>query len=71
MHSLGAYPTNNTNTESLSGYTTFDIKLRIPLSEQLTINGSVDNILDQRYQLFAGYPDAGRVFQVGFNWKFW
>lgn len=70
MHSLGAYPTNNTNTESLSGYTTFDIKLRIPLSEQLTINGSVDNIFDQRYQLFAGYPDAGRVFQVGLNWKF-
>lgn len=70
MHSLGAYPTNNINTESLSGYTTFDIKLRIPLSEQLTINGSVDNILDQRYQLFAGYPDAGRVFQVGFNCKF-
>ncbi|NEU74626.1 TonB-dependent receptor [Hassallia byssoidea VB512170] len=70
MHSLGAYPTNNTNTESLSGYTTFDIKLRIPLSEQLTINGNVDNIFDQRYQLFAGYPDAGRVFQVGFHWKF-
>ncbi|MGI2905160.1 TonB-dependent receptor plug domain-containing protein [Tolypothrix sp. VBCCA 56010] len=70
MHSLGAYPTNNTNTESLPGYTTFDIKLRIPLSEQLIINGSVDNIFDQRYQLFAGYPDAGRVFQVGLNWKF-
>ncbi|NJM68800.1 MAG: TonB-dependent receptor [Scytonema sp. RU_4_4] len=70
MHSLGAYPTNNTNTESLSGYTTFDFKTRIPLSENLVLTGSVDNIFNQRYQLFPGYPDAGRVFQVGLNATF-
>jgi vitamin B12 transporter len=70
MHSLGSYPTNNTNTESLSGYTTFDFKTRIPLSDNLIFTGSVDNILNQRYQLFPGYPDAGRVFQVGLNATF-
>ncbi|NMG18289.1 TonB-dependent receptor plug domain-containing protein [Brasilonema bromeliae] len=70
MHSLGSYPTNNTNTESLSGYTTFDFKTRIPLSDNLVLTGSVDNILNQRYQLFPGYPDAGRVFQVGLNATF-
>ncbi|WP_017651652.1 TonB-dependent receptor [Fortiea contorta] len=70
MHSLGKYPTNNTNTEFLPGYTTFDMKFRIPLGNNLTVNGSVDNIFNQRYQLFAGFPDAGRVFQVGLNWKF-
>lgn len=70
MHSLGKYPTNNTNTEFLTGYTTFDVKLRVPLSDNLAVNGSVDNIFNQRYQLFAGFPDAGRVFQVGLNWKF-
>ncbi|NMG11089.1 TonB-dependent receptor [Brasilonema sp. UFV-L1] len=70
MHSLGAYPTNNTNTESLSGYTTFDFKTRIPLNDNLILTGSVDNIFNQRYQLFPGYPDAGRVFQVGFNATF-
>ncbi|MFN6518605.1 MAG: TonB-dependent receptor plug domain-containing protein [Nostoc sp. CreGUA01] len=70
MHSLGRYPTNNTNTEFLTGYTTFDVKLRVPLSANLAVNGSVDNIFNQRYQLFAGFPDAGRVFQVGLNWKF-
>ncbi|MBP5976781.1 TonB-dependent receptor [Brasilonema sp. CT11] len=70
MHSLGSYPINNTNTESLSGYTTFDFKTRIPLSDNLVFTGSVDNILNQRYQLFPGYPDAGRVFQVGLNATF-
>lgn len=56
MHSLGAYPTNNTNTESLPGYTTFDFKIRVPLSEIFVFTGSVDSIFNQRYQLFPGYP---------------
>ncbi|MDZ8089976.1 MAG: TonB-dependent receptor, partial [Nostoc sp. DedQUE12b] len=70
MHSLGAYPINNTNTESLPGYTTFDFKMRVPLSDNLILTGSVDNLFDQRYQLFPGYPDGGRVFQVGLNSTF-
>ncbi|MDB9447020.1 TonB-dependent receptor [Anabaena sp. CS-542/02] len=70
MHSLSGYPTNNTNTEFLSGYTTFDTKLRISLSDNLVLNGSVDNIFNQRYQLFPGFPDTGRVFQVGLSSTF-
>lgn len=70
MHSLGAFPINNTNTESLPGYTTFDFKLRVPLSNNFVLMGNVDNIFSQRYQLFPGYPDAGRVFQVGLNATF-
>ncbi len=70
MRSLSGYPTNNTNTEFLSGYTTFDTKLRISLSDNLVLSGSVDNIFNQRYQLFAGFPDAGRVFQVGLRSTF-
>jgi vitamin B12 transporter len=70
MHSLGAYPTNNTNTESLSGYTTFDFKMRVNLSNTLVLTGSLDNIFNQRYQLFSGFPDGGRVFQVGLSSTF-
>lgn len=70
MHSLGAYPINNTNTESLSGYTTFDWKMRVTLSDTLVLTGSVDNIFNQRYQLFPGFPDGGRVFQVGLSSTF-
>ena len=70
MHSLGAFPINNTNTESLPGYTTFDFKIRVPLNNLFVFTGSVDNLFNQRYQLFPGYPDAGRVFQVGLNATF-
>ncbi|KST61970.1 TonB-dependent receptor plug domain-containing protein [Mastigocoleus testarum] len=70
MRSLGRYPTNNTNTESLPGYTTFDFKLRVPVSKNLAFNGSIENILDRRFQLFPGFPDAGRIVQAGVNYKF-
>lgn len=70
MHSLGKYPTNNTNTESLPGYTTFDVKMRVPLNQNFALTGSVDNIFNQRYQLYAGYPDGGRMFQIGLNANF-
>ncbi|MBD2251359.1 TonB-dependent receptor plug domain-containing protein [Nostoc parmelioides] len=70
MNSLNGYPTNNINTEFLSGYTTFDFKLRVPISDSLVLTGSLDNMFDQRYQLFPGYPDGGRVFQVGLSSRF-
>ncbi|MCL6751954.1 TonB-dependent receptor [Nostoc sp. CCCryo 231-06] len=70
MNSLNGYPTNNTNTEFLSGYTTLDFKMRVPLSDSLILTSSVDNIFNQRYQLFPGFPDGGRVFQVGLSSRF-
>ncbi|WP_414541447.1 TonB-dependent receptor plug domain-containing protein [Nostoc sp. CCY0012] len=70
MNSLSGYPTNNINTEFLSGYTTFDLKMRIPLTDGLVVTGGVDNIFNQRYQLFPGFPDGGRGFQVGLSSRF-
>ncbi|MEH2228279.1 MAG: TonB-dependent receptor [Nostoc sp.] len=70
MNSLNGYPTNNDNTEFLSGYTTLDFKMRVPLSDNLILTSSVDNIFNQRYQLFPGFPDGGRVFQVGLSSRF-
>jgi len=70
MNSLNGYPTNNTNTEFLSGYTTLDFKIRVPLSDRLILTGSLDNLFDQRYQLFPGFPDGGRVFQLGLSPSF-
>lgn len=70
MNSLNGYPTNNDNTEFLSGYTTLDFKMRVPLSDSLILTSSVDNIFNQRYQLFPGFPDGGRVFQVGLSSRF-
>ncbi|PMB24771.1 TonB-dependent receptor [Fischerella thermalis CCMEE 5198] len=70
MNSLSGYPTNNINTEFLPGYTTFDLKMRVPISDSLVLTGSLDNLFDQRYQLFPGFPDGGRVFQVGLSSRF-
>jgi vitamin B12 transporter len=70
LNSLGSYPTNNTNTEFLGGYTTFDFRLKAPISAQLSATAGVENIFDQRFQLFPGFPDGGRTFQVGLDYKF-
>jgi vitamin B12 transporter len=70
FNSLGSYPTNNTNTESLPGYTTLDFRARVPLNRSLTLSAGVENIFNQRYELFAGFPDGGRTMQVGLNYQF-
>ena len=71
LNSLSGYPTNNLNTESLPGYTTVDARVLIPLgNKNFTLNAGVENIFNQEYQLFAGFPNAGRTFRVGFDWKF-
>ena len=72
LNSLSGYPTNNTNTEFLPGFTSFDFNFVAPMNSDrsLTLNASVQNIFDQRYELFAGFPDAGRTFRTGIDWKF-
>jgi vitamin B12 transporter len=71
LNSLSAYPTDNLNTEALPGYTTLDARVLVPLSgKNVTINAGVENIFDRKYQLFAGFPNAGRTFRIGFDWKF-
>jgi vitamin B12 transporter len=61
---------NNTNTESLPGYTTVDLKLRIPLGRTVVFNGSLDNLLDEQYEEFPGFPAVGRSFRVGIGTAF-
>jgi len=70
LRSVAGYPTNNTNTESLAGYTTLDFRFRLPLGDRLTLFGGVENLLDQRYQVFAGFPDGGRSWRLGVSGAF-
>ncbi|MGK7929782.1 MAG: TonB-dependent receptor [Spirulina sp.] len=70
MNSLGSYPTNNTNTEFLPGYTTFDLRFRASILPELTVTAGVANIFDRRYQLFSGFPDGGRTVNVGVEYNF-
>ncbi|MGY6529977.1 MAG: TonB-dependent receptor plug domain-containing protein [Cyanobacterium sp.] len=70
LKSLGSYFTNNSNTDSLPGYTTVDFKTRIPLSANVNLTGGIDNIFDQQYEQFPGFPALGRNFRVGVNATF-
>lgn len=67
---LSDYFVNNTNTESLPGYTTVDLKLRIPLGRTVVFNGSLDNLFDEQYEQYPGYPAVGRSFRVGISATF-
>ena len=53
------------NEESLTGRTTLDFKLRVPITSALALNASVNNIFDTQYEEFPGFPGVGRNFQVG------
>jgi len=67
---LSNYFVNNTNTESLLGYTTVDLKLRIPLGRTVVFNSSLDNLFNQQYEQYPGYPAVGRSFRVGISATF-
>jgi len=70
LRHLSDYFVNNTNTESLPGYTTVDFKLRIPLGRTVVFNGSLDNLFDEQYEQYPGYPAIGRSFRVGISATF-
>lgn len=67
---LSDYFVNNTNTEPLPGYTTMDLKFRIPLGRTVVFNGSLDNLFNQQYEQYPGHPAVGRSFRVGISATF-
>lgn len=67
---LSSYFVNDTNTESLPGYTTLDLKLRFPIGDSFAFTGSLDNLLDQQYEQFPGFPAVGRSFRLGVSATF-
>ena len=70
LRHLSSYFVNNTNTESLPGYTTVDLKLRIPLGRTVVFNGNLDNLFDKQYEQYPGYPAVGRSFRLGISTTF-
>lgn len=70
LRNSSSYFINNSNTSSLPGYTTIDLKTRVPLSANVTLTGGIDNIFDQQYEQFPGFPALGRSVRVGVSAKF-
>ena len=58
------------NLETLDGRTTVDFKLRVPLSDSWVLNASMDNIFDEQFEEFPGFPGVGRSIQVGVKGTF-
>lgn len=70
LRNLSNFFTNNTNTERLPGYTTLDLKLQAPITDNLRLNASVNNLLDERYEVFPGFPGLSRSVQGGIRYRF-
>jgi vitamin B12 transporter len=56
---------SNANTEKLTGYTTVDLKFRVPFTDRWNLDASLNNLLDESFQEYPGYPGIGRNFQIG------
>ena len=70
LHSISDTFADRGNLETLDGRTTLDFKLRVPLSDNWSLNASMDNIFDEQYEEFPGFPGVGRSVQVGVKGTF-
>lgn len=73
MKNMGDRFTNKQNSSSLPAYTTFDVRARYPISKNVNLTASVENLFDEDFILYQGFgtfPGVGRRFQVGINAKF-
>lgn len=70
LHTVRDFFVDRGNAESLDGRTTLDFKLRVPVSDVVAVNASVNNIFDTQYEEFPGFPGLGRNFQIGLRSTF-
>jgi vitamin B12 transporter len=51
-------------------YTIWNIGARYPLTQQLTLNGKINNLFDKDYQVVDGYDAPDMEFYVGADYRF-
>jgi vitamin B12 transporter len=62
--------TDNTNTQFLNGFSTVDFRFKVPITRNVALDGTVENIFEERFQLFPGFPNLGRSLRVGVSATF-
>ncbi|MDC0831981.1 TonB-dependent receptor [Geitlerinema sp. CS-897] len=70
LHHISEVFVDNANTETLSGYTTVDLKAQIPFGENVQLNASLNNLFDEQYEAFPGFPGLSRNFQANLRVTF-
>ncbi len=70
LHHISEFFVDNANTETLGGYTTVDLKVQIPFGENFRLNASLNNLFDEQYEVYPGFPGLSRNFQAGVRWTF-
>ncbi|MGO1248006.1 MAG: TonB-dependent receptor domain-containing protein [Oceanisphaera sp.] len=51
-------------------YTIWNLGARYPLTQQLTVNGKINNLFDKDYQVVSGYDAPDMEFYVGADYRF-
>lgn len=46
------------------------LKLHIPLGGNVVFNVILDNLFDEQYEQYPGYPGVGRSFRLGISTTF-
>ncbi|GAA3710521.1 TonB-dependent receptor [Oceanisphaera sediminis] len=54
----------------MPSYTIWNIGARYPLTQQLTLNGKINNLFDKDYQVVDGYDAPDMEFYVGADYRF-
>ncbi|MEM9005176.1 MAG: TonB-dependent receptor [Cyanobacteria bacterium P01_F01_bin.86] len=70
LRSVSDFFINRSNANSLDGRLTLDWKLRAPIFENLSLQVAVNNIFDEQFEEFPGFPGVGRNFQLGIRGTF-
>ncbi|MGC9504721.1 TonB-dependent receptor [Baaleninema sp.] len=70
LHHISEVFVDNANTETLGSRTTVDLKAQIPFSENVQLNASLNNLFDEQYEVYPGFPGLSRNFQANLRVTF-
>ena len=70
LHYIGEFFVDNANTETLGDYLTVDLKAQIPIGENIVLNASLNNLFDENFELYPGYPGLSRNARASIRWTF-